>query len=246
MVCPGSLEQSPAGSDSCGGGANCSDLSEDVGNKELESHLSWDPDMEVYLTPGCKAWTPDDAVELQQRLCGVAHAGLSGHPGIEATTTALSESFNWSSLRRDAQHFVRDRLHCLIVGDRVVPRPYGPTLHATKPNEILHFDYLSLPESTTGEQYALVIKDDIRGADSWISDRGTHFKNHLIDLLRARYGTHHHFTTAYCPCGAGSLPASPPVLTSMHPRSSEVVDVTNVYENQREHVVAVQSALESR
>jgi transposase InsO family protein len=180
-----------------------------------------------------KVWIPDDAVELQQRLCVVAHAGLSGHRGIEATTAVLAEQFSWSTLRGDMQKFVKECLHWLIVGDRVVPRPYGPTLHATRPNEILHFDYLSLPESTTGEQYALVLKDDMSGfveliacprataeetctglidwfnrygpVFQWISDRGTHFKNHVIDLLRASYNSRHHFTTAYCPWSNGTV-----------------------------------------
>ncbi|OWZ24728.1 hypothetical protein PHMEG_000162 [Phytophthora megakarya] len=41
-----------------------------------------------------------------------------------------------------------------------------------------------------------------------------------------------------------ALPASSPILTILHPRSAEVMDVTRVYEQQKQHVVAVQGALE--
>jgi hypothetical protein len=41
------------------------------------------------------------------------------------------------------QGLVQNCLHCVatIPGDKV-PRPLGTQLHATKPNETLHFDFL--------------------------------------------------------------------------------------------------------
>ena len=73
-------------------------------------------------------------------------------------------------------------------------------------------------------QYLLVLKDDFSGfvrlipADAetfvaamtdWIADfgppevlvtdQGSHFKNHVSERLRQRYGYRHHFTLAYCP-----------------------------------------------
>jgi Integrase core domain len=87
-----------------------------------------------------------------------------------------------------------------------VPRPLGTQLHATKPNEILHFDFLYIGLSRDGKyQYLLLLKNDLSGylwlvpcrtADAaatvdaltrwfavfgvvllWISDSGSHFKN---------------------------------------------------------------------
>jgi hypothetical protein len=90
-----------------------------------------------------------------------------------------------------------------------VPCPLGTQLHATKPNEILHFGFLYIGLSRNGKyQYLLLLKDDLSGclwpvpyrtADAaatvdalmrwfalfgvvllWISDRGSHFKNEVV------------------------------------------------------------------
>ena len=39
----------------------------------------------------------------------------------------------------------------------------------------------------------------------WVSDRGTHFKNELVRLLRDAYKANHHFTLAYCPWSNGTV-----------------------------------------
>ncbi|GMF39033.1 unnamed protein product [Phytophthora fragariaefolia] len=46
---------------------------------------------------------------------------------------------------------------------KVQPRPFGEAFHATRPNEVLHFDYLSLPTSSHGTKDVLVLKDDMSG-----------------------------------------------------------------------------------
>jgi Integrase core domain len=110
-------------------------------------------------------------------------------------------------MTRDVEVFVQNCLHCVatIPGDKV-PRPLDTQLHATKPNEILHFDFLYIGLSRDGKyQYLLLLKDDLSGylwlvpcrtagaaatVDAlmrwfavcgvvllWISDRGSHFKN---------------------------------------------------------------------
>ncbi|GMF50263.1 unnamed protein product [Phytophthora fragariaefolia] len=156
------------------------------------------------------------------------------HYAIEHTMERmLSEKFEWPTLSDDIRKFVRGCLHCMVVGERVILRPFGKALRASSPNEVLRFDVLSLPASTTGAQYVLVLKDDMSGfcklivcedptAESacrclidwfmrfgpvpqWVSDRGTHFKNKLLGLLRKCYGSAHHFTTAYCPWSNGSV-----------------------------------------
>jgi hypothetical protein len=84
------------------------------------------------------------------------------------------------------------------------PRPLGTQLHATKPNEILHFGFLYIGLSRYGKyQYMLLFKNDFSGylwlvpcrtidatatvdalmrwfavfgvVPLWISDRGRHF-----------------------------------------------------------------------
>ena len=119
-------------------------------------------------------------------------------------------------------------LHCAstIEGLRV-PRPMGHALHAGKPNERIHFDFLFMGESVSGEEYLLIIKHDAScytwlqasiDADSssalsavlkwflsigvvstWISDCGSHFKNKLMYKLNRAIHTHHHFTAPNTP-----------------------------------------------
>lgn len=114
-----------------------------------------------------------------------------------------------------------------------LPRPLGSAVHGTKPNEAIHFDFLSLHESEHGYKYVLVMKVDFSGcielvpsaaADAatvstalmdwfkrfgcvmqWVTDRGSHFRNQVIGSLRKALGGDHHFTTAYCPWANGTL-----------------------------------------
>jgi hypothetical protein len=63
------------------------------------------------------------------------------------------------------QRFVQNCLHCVatITGEKV-PRPLGTQLHATKPNEILHFDFLFIGLSRDGKyQYLLLLKNELSG-----------------------------------------------------------------------------------
>jgi hypothetical protein len=46
-------------------------------------------------------------------------------------------------MAKDVKVFVQNCLHCVAtIPGHKVPRPLGPQLLATKPNEILHFDFL--------------------------------------------------------------------------------------------------------
>jgi Integrase zinc binding domain len=88
-------------------------------------------------------WIPERAVELQLRLCVEAHCLSAGHRAYEATLGAIKEYVAWTTMAKDVKVFVQNCLHCVatIPGDKV-PRPLGMQLHATKPNEILHFVFL--------------------------------------------------------------------------------------------------------
>ena len=108
-----------------------------------------------------KLWIPKQANELQLRIIVVAHTGLAGHRGYDATLSIIKEKFTWGSLSHDSKVFVRACIHCIgsRSGDRI-PRPFLNTLHASKPNELTHFDYVYLGPTPAGLTYALVIKDD--------------------------------------------------------------------------------------
>ncbi|ETV90041.1 hypothetical protein H310_15126 [Aphanomyces invadans] len=105
---------------------------------------------------------------------------------------------------------------------------FGATAHATKPNEILHWDFLFMDGG-----YILVGKDDFSqfkwlwATDvaneqvvarclqqwfsvfgicyHWVSGQGSHFKNEVIAELQHVLGAHHHFTTTRCPWANGTV-----------------------------------------
>ena len=172
-------------------------------------------------------------MDLQQRLCVIAHQGASGHRRIAATTKAVADKFMWKTLVTDVEAFVRACLHCMCVDGEMVPRPLGSALHAEKPNELIHFDWLSMPKSRSGLKHVLVVKDDMSGfvqlyatesadaaataqslmswfttfgcVDTWVSDGGSHFKNEVVEKVRKMVGAHHHITTAYSPWANGTV-----------------------------------------
>jgi hypothetical protein len=172
-------------------------------------------------------WIPPDAAELQVRLCVIAHFGLAGHRGYDTTLDRLKPFCWWHNMANDVKYFVSRCLHCAST-QGTLKRPYGEALHASKPNEILHWDFLSLPAG-----YLLVMKDDaskyvllweaevatsavvVRGllhwfslfgiARTWVTDQGSHFKNEVIADLQHCLGAQHHFTTARCPWANGTI-----------------------------------------
>jgi Integrase zinc binding domain len=139
-----------------------------------------------------------------------SHCRSVGHRAYEATLGAIKEYVAWTTMAKYFKVFVQNCLHCVatIPVDNV-PRPLSTQLHATKLNEILHFDFLYMGLSRDGKyQYLLLLKDDLSGylwlvpcrmgdaADTidalmrwlavfgvvllWISDRGSHFKNKIV------------------------------------------------------------------
>lgn len=181
-----------------------------------------------------KVWIPDDASSLQLRICVVGHFGAAGHRSTETTLAAIKERFIWKDLDQDVIFFVRRCLHCAsTIGGPPQPRPLGEALHADRPNEVIHWDYLFMGKSDSDLTYVLVIKDDASKfvwllpcdaanaentynhlidwfasfgvCRTWVSDQGTHFKNKVIEALQHALGAHHHFTTARCPWANGTV-----------------------------------------
>ncbi|KAH9108266.1 hypothetical protein LEN26_014132 [Aphanomyces euteiches] len=203
------------------------------GGETTPTGVFWDEDVAFFVDQDGRIWIPDNAVDLQQRLCVIAHQGASGHRRIVATIKPVSDKFVWKSLSTDVEAFVRACLHCLCIDGNMVPRPLGSALHAEKPNELIHFDWLAMPRAKTGMKDILVVKDDMSGfvqlyasetadaaatakslmawfttfgcVDTWVSDGGSHFKNEVIEKVRKMVGAHHHITTAYSPWANGTV-----------------------------------------
>jgi hypothetical protein len=105
------------------------------------------------------------AVELKQHLCLRAHFHSAGHRAYEAKLGAIKEYVAWTTMTKDVKVFVQNCLHCVatIPGDKG-PRLLGPQLHATKPKEILHLEFLYIGLSRDEKyQYLLLLKDDLSG-----------------------------------------------------------------------------------
>jgi len=180
-------------------------------------------------------WIPPDSEDmLKLRIIIACHTGIGGHRGIRSSTKALESHFYWEGAAEDVKAFCTSCLHCLSTSTGgVVPRPLGHAIHASKPNELLHFDYCYIGRSSSGPTYVLILKDDFSSyvwlkpctaanaettamclmewfstfgtVIQWVSDRGSHFKNEVIQELRERLHCTHHFTLAYCPWSNGSV-----------------------------------------
>lgn len=181
-------------------------------------------------------WIPTDCIDLKLRLLTIAHAGNAGHRGVDPNWNSLRTVFSWTDERDDVCAFLSSCLLCVLSkSGNKIPRPMYSTLHATKPNEIIHFDYLYLGDGSDELNYALVVKDDLRGycwleptlyADAnhtakelarwartfttpkvWVSDQGSHFKNEVVQHFAESYGIKHNFSVAYSPWVNGTVDA---------------------------------------
>lgn len=180
----------------------------------------------LWRNPNNAVWVPDEAADLQLRLCIIAHCGPGGHRGSSATEHDLRKYYFWSTLTSNIRTFVQACIHCIsTVGGQKIPRSFGPSVHGTKPNDLSQFDYVEMARSKTGEKYILMIRDDhsnykwFFAFDStsaknaahaildWcaafgvpsglMSDGPTHFRNKTLRQVSRRLKVPHHFTLPY-------------------------------------------------
>eukprot|EP00171_Calliarthron_tuberculosum_P021396 IDg21396t1 len=141
------------------------------------------------------------------------HAGMAGHRGWRTTKASIASRFYWDQMGKDIEAFVKSCIHCLSTQPgKTIPRPLGHALHCEKPNEVLHFDFCYMMPGVKDMRYVLILKDDFSGyvwllptmdtdaetaaeallnwfasfgvVYQWISDRGSHFKNRIMRLLK--------------------------------------------------------------
>ena len=188
----------------------------------------------LWQTSKGAVWIPEQDSLMKLRVLIAAHAGPAGHRGQAVSLANMTSRFVWKGMREDTQSFVNSCLHCeCSKTPSVVPRPLGTAIHAEKPNELLHFDYLYMTPSEGNFLYILILKDDhsgyirlvptqaanaenaARALVDWfttfgvvtqlVSDRGSHFRNELVTMLQAKLRVSHHFTLAYCPWSNGTV-----------------------------------------
>jgi len=186
------------------------------------------------LTAEGRPWIPNGAKELLAWIFVVAHAGAQGHRGQESMQALLQQRFWIARVVEKVAKFVRDCLLCKHVkGPRIISRPYGPTIVATRRNEALHWDFLFLGSGYGDTAYLLVVKDELthycelipcatptsfvaaEALSMWCarygipemlqSDQGTHFRNEVVTHLCARLKTEQVFTPVYSPWLNGTV-----------------------------------------
>lgn len=97
----------------------------------------------IYQTSAGIAFVPTR--DLQICVLIAAHSGAAMHRGIPMMIQCLTRTFIWESMADDIMLFVNQCLHCLVSKDGVkVPRPWGNVLRGTRPNEVIHLDFVTL------------------------------------------------------------------------------------------------------
>lgn len=164
---------------------------------------------------------------LKTILMVIAHFGLQGHRGVSAIIDTISKRFDWKQMNKDVKQFIKGCLICkLAKTPSIIRQPLGDLNRASAPNQIIYFDYAYIGDSNDGENYLLVLRDDLSHfieltvapaptADiavsailQWISrygvpqefrsDGGTHFRNEVMKDLFSQLSCQHYVTTPYC------------------------------------------------
>ena len=134
----------------------------------------------------------------------------------------------------DTKDFVDLYLHCIVSRTgKKIPRPLATALNGSRPNEVLHVDFLYMGPCQEGLKYILLLRNDfssyvwcfaLESADaesaagaltSWfaafssmpwlVTDQGAHFKNQILVELKKTSRYNHHFTTPYSPWANGTV-----------------------------------------
>jgi Integrase zinc binding domain len=98
---------------------------------------------------------------MQVRLCVIAHCGRGGHRGHQVTLSAIQDHYYWKGISKYIKVFVGSCFHCIASAPgETTQRLMGEALHPSKPNEVIHFDYLYMGPSVYDLKYVLIVKDD--------------------------------------------------------------------------------------
>ncbi|KAJ9542541.1 hypothetical protein OSB04_029047 [Centaurea solstitialis] len=156
-----------------------------------------------------------------------------GHFGANLTARKVLESgFYWPTIFKDAHTLVRSCDACQRAGN-ITKKDEMPqqSINVSEIFDVWGIDFMGPFPDSKGNKYILVAVDYVsKWAEAKasptndakvvvnfvkslvcrygcpkaiISDRGTHFANHLLEKTLQRYGVHHRFSTAYHPQANG-------------------------------------------
>ena len=169
---------------------------------------------------------------LRERLLVIAH-GSGGHRGRESTLASLRD-YTWPSMKEDVAAWVAGCLVCGHADPRSqILRMRGHQMHAERPGQMLHVDYIYMGEGSGDLRYVLMVLDDfsryvwfketttcdshhvVRTLLEWIkvftapvlilSDQGSHFMAEVVKGLESSWGIQHKATCAYSPWSNGTV-----------------------------------------
>lgn len=181
-----------------------------------------------------KLWIPRQSKDLLLRVLLVTHCGIQAHRGVQVMLAQLQQRFTVDHLHEVVTRFVSQCLLCKhIKGGKLIQRPWSETTTATKRNEVLHMDYLSMGDSFGTAKYLLALKDELThyceliACDSptsevavvaildwhkrfgipskWVSDNGSHFKSEIMADLAVRLRGVQSFVPVYSPWINGTV-----------------------------------------
>ncbi|KAJ9538031.1 hypothetical protein OSB04_030764 [Centaurea solstitialis] len=156
-----------------------------------------------------------------------------GHFGANLTARKVLESgFYWPTIFKDAHTLVRSCDACQRAGN-ITKKDEMPqqSINVSEIFDVWGIDFMGPFPDSKGNKYILVAVDYVSKwaeakasptndakvvvnfvkslvcrygcSKAIISDRGTHFANHLLEKTLQRYGVHHRFSTAYHPQANG-------------------------------------------
>lgn len=109
-------------------------------------------------------WTPTEEKMMKLIILTEAHNGAEVHCGLTATFKIVSEHFVWKGLEEYFKTFVTSCLHCASTDSSVtIPLPLRQAMYASKPNEIIQFDYCYIVRGKDYVTYVLILKYDLSG-----------------------------------------------------------------------------------
>lgn len=169
-------------------------------------------------------WIPQKDPDLLYRIVAIAHQASAGHRGVEATMENIRKKFDTANLKKKVMQIIKYCLQCMKmfeIKDGLIPRPFGSTLIAQFPGDVVYGDYVWIYDS-----YLLVLVDgftrfiwlfhtesadaytmanaiisiyDIFDIRNLVTDQGSHFNNELCKTVCETLNIQQAFTTAYMP-----------------------------------------------
>ena len=122
----------------------------------IPRHIVRDDNGILRRHPHGTIWVPPEALSLRMRIIVASHGGELGHRGCKATQSVIREDFWWEDMSKDIQSFVQG---CLLSA-QMIPRPLGHALRGSRPNEVLHLDYLFIGKLEGNHNYIPALRDD--------------------------------------------------------------------------------------